>query len=201
MLHIWALHVPGNNNPTGISVKGPQDTVPFHPYYTIKDGFAILVFLIVYCLFVFYGPNYLGDPVNYSQANPLSTPAHIKPEWYYLPFYAILRSIPDKLLGVIAMFSSILILLFLPWLDTSRVRSGKYRPIFKLEFWVFAVVCVALGFIGSKPPEGAYVVWGQILTVYYFAHFIILLPLMGLLETPKQVPNSISEDVLAQAAE
>jgi ubiquinol-cytochrome c reductase cytochrome b/c1 subunit len=201
-LHIWALHVPGNNNPTGISVKGPQDTIPFHPYYTLKDGFAVLVFLFVYALFVFYGPNYLGDPVNYSQANPLATPAHIKPEWYYLPFYAILRSIPNKLLGVIAMFSSILILLFLPWLDTSRVRSGKYRPIFKLEFWVFGIVCVALGFIGSKPPEGAYVVWGQLLTVYYFAHFIILLPLMGLLETPKQVPNSISEDVLApQAAE
>jgi len=196
-LHIWALHVPGNNNPTGISVKGPQDTVPFHPYYTMKDGFAIICFLFVYALFVFYLPNYLGDPVNYAMANPLSTPAHIKPEWYYLPFYAILRSIPDKLLGVIAMFSSIAILLFLPWLDTSRVRSGKYRPIFKLEFWVFAVVCVALGFIGSKPPEGSYVMWGQILTVYYFAHFIIFLPLMGLLEQPKALPNSISEDVLA----
>jgi len=196
-LHIWALHVPGNNNPTGISVKGPQDTVPFHPYYTMKDGFAIICFLFVYALFVFYLPNYLGDPVNYAMANPLSTPAHIKPEWYYLPFYAILRSIPDKLFGVIAMFSSIAILLFLPWLDTSRVRSGKYRPIFKLEFWVFAVVCVALGFIGSKPPEGSYVMWGQILTVYYFAHFIIFLPLMGLLEQPKALPNSISEDVLA----
>ena len=200
-LHIWALHVPGNNNPTGISVKSDKDTVPFHPYYTMKDGFAVVVFLAVYALFVFYGPNYLGDPVNYSPANPLATPAHIKPEWYYLPFYAILRSIPDKLLGVIAMFSSILILLFLPWLDTSRVRSGKYRPVFKLEFWVFAAVCVGLGYIGSKPPEGSYVAWGQILTVYYFAHFIIFLPLMGLLEQPKPTPNSISEDVLAQAAE
>jgi len=196
-LHIWALHVVGNNNPTGISVKSDKDTVPFHPYYTIKDGFAIVVFLIVYALFVFYVPNYLGDPVNYVAANPLSTPAHIKPEWYYLPFYAILRSIPNKLLGVVAMFSSILILLALPWLDTSRVRSGKYRPVFKLEFWVFAIVCVALGFIGSKPPEGAYVIWGQVLTAYYFAHFIIFLPLMGLLENPKPTPNSISEDVLA----
>ena len=200
ILHIWALHVPGNNNPTGISVKGPQDTVPFHPYYTLKDGFAIVMFLIVYCLFVFYGPNYLGDAVNYAQANPLSTPAHIKPEWYYLPFYAILRSIPNKLLGVLAMFSSILILLFLPWLDTSRVRSGKYRPIFKLEFWVFAVVCVALGYIGSRPPEGSYVLWGQILTVYYFAHFIIILPLLGLMETPRRLPNSISDDVLARSS-
>ena len=201
ILHIWALHVPGNNNPTGISVKSDKDTVPFHPYYTIKDGFAIVAFLVVYALFVFYAPNYMGDPVNYVPANPLATPAHIKPEWYYLPFYAILRSIPNKLLGVIAMFSSILILLALPWLDTSRVRSGKYRPIFKLEFWVFGLVCIALGFIGSKPPEGSYVVWGQVLTIYYFAHFIIVLPLIGLLETPKPTPNSISEDVLAHAAD
>ena len=199
VLHIWALHVVGNNNPTGISVKTDKDTVPFHPYYTIKDAFAIVAFLVVYALFVFYGPNYLGDAVNYVPANPLATPAHIKPEWYYLPFYAILRSISNKLLGVIAMFSSILILLALPWLDTSRVRSGKYRPIFKLEFWVFAVVCVALGFIGSKPPEGSYVFWGQVLTIYYFAHFIIILPLLGLLEQPKRTPNSISEDVLAHA--
>ena len=201
VLHIWALHVPGNNNPTGISVKSDKDTVPFHPYYTIKDGFAIVAFLVVYALFVFYAPNYMGDPVNYVPANPLSTPAHIKPEWYYLPFYAILRSIPNKLLGVTAMFSSILILLALPWLDTSRVRSGKYRPIFKLEFWVFGLVCIALGFIGSRPPEGSYIVWGQVLTIYYFAHFIIVLPLIGLLETPKPTPNSISEDVLAQSAD
>ncbi|MDE2385412.1 MAG: cytochrome b/b6 [Alphaproteobacteria bacterium] len=199
ILHIWALHVPGNNNPTGIEVKSEKDTVPFHPYYTMKDGFAIVVFLIVYALFVFYGPNYMGEPVNYTPANPLSTPAHIKPEWYYLPFYAILRSIPNKLFGVLAMFSSILILLFLPWLDTSRVRSGKYRPVFKLEFWVFAAVCVALGYIGSKPPDGAYVLWGQVLTVYYFAHFIIILPLIGLLEQPKVLPNSISDDVLAHS--
>jgi len=157
--------------------------------------------LVVYALFVFYAPNYMGDPVNYVPANPLSTPAHIKPEWYYLPFYAILRSIPNKLLGVTAMFSSILILLALPWLDTSRVRSGKYRPIFKLEFWVFGLVCIALGFIGSRPPEGSYIVWGQVLTIYYFAHFIIVLPLIGLLETPKPTPNSISEDVLAQSAD
>ena len=200
VLHIWALHVTGNNNPTGIPVKSDKDTVPFHPYYTLKDGFAIVAFLIVYALFVFYGPNYMGDAVNYVPANPLSTPAHIKPEWYYLPFYAILRSVPDKLFGVIAMFSSILILLVLPWLDTSRVRSGKYRPIFRLEFGVFIAVCIALGFIGSKPPEGAYVLWGQILTVYYFAHFIVLLPLMGLLEQPNRLPNSISEDVLSHSS-
>ena len=199
VLHIWALHVTGNNNPTGISVKSDKDTVPFHPYYTLKDGFAIVAFLIVYALFVFYGPNYMGDAVNYVPANPLVTPAHIKPEWYYLPFYAILRSIPNKLFGVIAMFSSILILLVLPWLDTSRVRSGKYRPIFKLEYWGFVVVCIALGFIGSKPPEGSYVFWGQVLTIYYFAHFIVILPLLGLLEQPRTTPNSISEDVLSHS--
>jgi ubiquinol-cytochrome c reductase cytochrome b/c1 subunit len=197
-LHIWALHVPGNNNPTGIEVKGPQDTVPFHPYYTMKDGFAILMFFIVYGLFVFYGPNYMGDAVNYVKADPLVTPAHIKPEWYYLPFYAILRAVPDKLLGVIAMFSSILILLALPWLDTSKVRSGTYRPIFKGFFWIFVVVCIALGFIGAKPPEGSYVLWGRILSSYYFFHFIVILPLLGLLETPKPLPSSISDDVLAK---
>ena len=197
-LHIWALHVVGNNNPTGINVKGPQDTVPFHPYYTMKDGFAIVVFFIFYAIFVFYGPNYMGDAVNYVPANPLVTPAHIKPEWYYLPFYAILRAVPDKLLGVIAMFSSILILLALPWLDTSKVRSGTYRPIFKGFFWVFAIVCVALGFIGAKPPEGSYVLWGRILSFYYFFHFIVILPLIGLLETPKPLPSSIADDVLAK---
>jgi ubiquinol-cytochrome c reductase cytochrome b/c1 subunit len=200
ILHIWALHVTGNNNPAGVNVKGPGDTVPFHPYYTIKDGFVIVVFFMFYALFVFYGPNYLGDAVNYVPANPLVTPAHIKPEWYYLPFYAILRSIPDKLFGVIAMFSSILILFFLPWLDTSRVRSGRYRPIFKLEFWVFAAVCVALGFIGSKPPEPVYVFWSRILTFYYFAHFIFILPILGLMETPKPAPNSISDDVLGKSS-
>lgn len=198
ILHIWALHVTGNNNPTGISVKGPQDTVPFHPYYTMKDAFAILVFFIFYGLFVFYGPNYMGDAVNYVPADPLVTPAHIKPEWYYLPFYAILRAVPDKLLGVIAMFSSILILLALPWLDTSKVRSGNYRPIFKGFFWVFALVCVALGYIGSKPPEGAYVLWGRIFSAYYFLHFIVILPLLGLLETPRALPASISDSVLAK---
>ena len=199
ILHIWALHVPGNNNPTGISVKSDKDTVPFHPYYTIKDGFAIVAFLVVYALFVFYAPNYMGDPVNYVPANPLATPAHIKPEWYYLPFYAILRSIPNKLLGVIAMFSSILILLALPWLDTSRVRSGKYRPIFKLEFWVFGLVCIALGYVGAQPPTDTLSKVGFMLTLYYFGHFISILPLIGLLEQPKPTPNSISEDVLAQA--
>jgi ubiquinol-cytochrome c reductase cytochrome b/c1 subunit len=197
-LHIWALHVPGNSNPTGVSVKSGQDTVPFHPYYTMKDAFAIMVFLLVMGAFVFYGPNYLGHAINYQEANPLQTPSHIVPEWYYLPFYAILRAIPSKLGGVVAMFGSILILFVLPWLDTSRVRSGTYRPIFKQFFWVFVIVCIGLGYLGSKPPEGAYVVWARILTAYYFIHFLVILPLVGLLESPKPLPPSIADAVLAK---
>jgi ubiquinol-cytochrome c reductase cytochrome b/c1 subunit len=195
-LHIWALHVPGNTNPTGVNVKSSQDTVPFHPYYTMKDAFAIVMFMLLYSAFTFFAPNYLGHAVNYLPANPLVTPAHIVPEWYYLPFYAILRAIPDKLGGVIAMFGSILILFALPWLDTSRVRSGTYRPIFKQFFWVFAIVCVTLGYLGSKPAEGSYVFWSRILTAYYFIHFIVILPLLGLLESPKPLPSSISDSVL-----
>ena len=197
-LHVWALHVSGNGNPTGVEVKSGQDTLPFHPYYTMKDSFAIAVFLLVFAAFLFFGPNYLGHAINYQEANPLQTPAHIVPEWYYLPFYAILRAIPDKLGGVIAMFSSILILLALPWLDTSRVRSGSYRPRFKQFFWIFVIVCVALGYLGSKPAEGAYVIWSRILTAYYFLHFLVILPVIGLLESPKPLPPSIADAVLAK---
>ena len=198
-LHIWALHVPGNNNPTGVSVKSSQDTLPFHPYYTMKDAFAIVVFFMFFALWLFFAPNYLGHAINYQQANPLVTPAHIVPEWYYLPFYAILRAVPDKLGGVIAMFASILILFALPWLDTSKVRSGNYRPLFKGFFWIFVAVCIGLGYLGSRPAEPPYVVLSQILTVYYFAHFLVILPLLGLLESPKPLPSSISDDVLARS--
>jgi len=198
VLHIWSLHVPGSNNPAGLTVRSGQDTLPFHPYYTMKDSFATVVFLMVLAAFVFFSPNYLGHAVNYQEANPLVTPAHIVPEWYYLPFYAILRAIPNKLGGVAAMFGSILILFVLPWLDTSRVRSGTYRPIFKQFFWVFVIVCVGLGYLGSKPAEGAYVIWSRILTAYYFIHFLVILPLLGLLESPKPLPPSIAEAVLAR---
>ena len=197
-LHIWALHVPGNNNPTGVSVKSSQDTLPFHPYYTMKDAFAIVIFLMFFALWVFFSPNYLGHAINYEEANPLVTPAHIVPEWYYLPFYAILRAVPDKLGGVVLMFGSILVLFVLPWLDTSKVRSGTYRPIFKQFFWIFVLVCIGLGYLGSKPAEGWYVIASRILTAWYFAHFIIILPLLGLLESPKPLPSSISDDVLAK---
>jgi ubiquinol-cytochrome c reductase cytochrome b subunit len=197
-LHIWALHIPGNNNPTGVDVKSSQDTVPFHPYYTIKDGFAIVMFLIFFMLFVFYAPDFLGHAINYERANPMVTPAHIVPEWYFLPFYAILRAIPDKLLGVIAMFGSIAILFFLPWLDTSKVRSGRYRPLFRQFFWLFVVCCFVLGVVGANPPEGHWITIGQIATAYYFGYFLIILPLLGLLEKPAPTPTSITESVLAK---
>jgi ubiquinol-cytochrome c reductase cytochrome b/c1 subunit len=196
VLHVWALHIAGQNNPAGIEPRTDKDTVPFTPYATIKDSFAIAVFCILFAWFVFYIPGYLGHADNYIPANPAVTPAEIVPEWYYLPFYAILRSIPNKLLGVIALFGSILILAFLPWLDTSRVRSARYRPLFKQFFWLWVVACIGLGYLGSKPPEGAYVLISRIFTAYYFGFFIIILPLLGIFEKPKPVPNSISDSVL-----
>lgn len=196
ILHVWAFHTTGNNNPSGVQPKSKQDTIPFHPYYTIKDLFAIVVFMILFAWFAFYVPNYMGHPDNYIEANPLSTPAHIVPEWYFLPFYAILRAIPDKLGGVVAMFGAIAVLFVLPWLDTSKVRSGTYRPLFKQFFWIFAANCVALGYLGAMPAEGWYVIFSRIFTAYYFAHFLIILPLLGFLEKPRPLPASISEAVL-----
>jgi ubiquinol-cytochrome c reductase cytochrome b/c1 subunit len=196
VLHVWALHVAGQNNPAGIEPKSDKDTVPFTPYATVKDSFAIAVFCILFAWFIFYIPGYLGHADNYIPANPAQTPAEIVPEWYYLPFYAILRSIPNKLLGVIALFGSILILAFLPWLDTSRVRSARYRPLFKQFFWLWVIACIGLGYLGSKPPEGAYVLISRVFTAYYFGFFIIILPLLGIFEKPKPLPNSISDSVL-----
>jgi ubiquinol-cytochrome c reductase cytochrome b/c1 subunit len=199
LLHVAALHVTGSNNPLGIDVKGPQDTVPFNPYMTIKDSLALVVFLIFWAAFVFYAPNYLGHPDNYIPANPLVTPAHIVPEWYFLPFYAILRAVPDKLGGVVLMFGAIAVLFVLPWLDTSKVRSARFRPIYKLFFWVLVVCCLTLGYVGAMPAEGIWVVIGRIATAYYFFHFLILLPLLGKLERPRPLPASISEPVLKGA--
>ncbi len=196
MLHIWALHVVGQNNPAGIDPQEEKDTVAFTPYATAKDIFALAVFCILYAWFVFYIPNYLGHADNYIPANPAVTPSHIVPEWYYLPFYAILRSIPNKLLGVMALFGSIAILAFLPWLDTSRVRSANYRPLYRQFFWIFVAVCIGLGWLGSKPAEGGYVLASRVLTAWYFLHFIVVLPLLGLLEKPKPLPTSISQAVL-----
>jgi len=198
-LHIWALHVPGNSNPTGVEVKSDADTVPFHPYYTIKDLYAIMLFMMLLAAFVFFAPNFMGHPDNYNEANSLVTPSNIVPEWYFLPFYAILRAIPDKLFGVIAMFSSLLVLLALPWLDSSKVRSGKYRPLFKQFYWLFILNFIVLAVVGGNPPVGAWVTIGQISTGYYFFHLLILLPVLGLIEKPKPLPASISEDVLASS--
>jgi ubiquinol-cytochrome c reductase cytochrome b/c1 subunit len=198
-LHVVALHVHGSNNPLGIDPKGPQDTVPFHPYYTMKDGFGVVVFLIVYGAFVFFQPNALGDAANYIEANPLVTPTHIVPEWYFLPFYAILRAIPDKLGGVLAMFGAIAVLFVLPWLDTSRVRSCTFRPIYKWFMFVLVIDVIVLGVCGANPPEGWYVPIAQLATVYYFFHFLILLPVLGKIERPLPLPPSIAEAVLKKA--
>jgi ubiquinol-cytochrome c reductase cytochrome b subunit len=200
ILHVWALHVVGQNNPTGLDIKQPSDAVPMHPYAITKDVFALFVFLIPFAYFVFFLPDYLGHADNYNEANPLVTPPHIVPEWYFLPFYAILRAIPDKLGGVIAMFASIAILAFAPWLDWSRVRSCKYRPIFKWCFWAFVATCLALGYLGALPAEEPYVTWARVFTFLYFAFFLIAMPLVGLIETPSQMPRSITESVLGAGA-
>ncbi|MFO1240045.1 MAG: cytochrome b/b6 [Sphingomonadaceae bacterium] len=205
ILHIWALHIPGSSNPTGVEVKDEQDTVPFHPYYTAKDGFGLAIFLIVFATLLFFAPNMLGEPVNYVPANPLSTPAHIVPEWYFWPFYAILRAftvnflwVPAKLWGVIAMFSSILLLFILPWLDNSPVRSTTYRPLYRWFFWILMLDIVILGICGMKPAAEPWVRMGQIAAAYYFAHFLIILPIVSRIERPLPLPNSITEAVLAK---
>ena len=196
-LHVWALHVVGQNNPAGVDIKDVEkDSVPFTPHATLKDATGIAAFVILYAWFVFFIPNFLGDSDNYIMANPLQTPPHIVPEWYFLPFYAILRAIPSKLGGVIFMFGAIVMLVLLPWLDTSRVRSAVYRPVYKILFWVFIACVIGLGYLGSQPPEGGAVLAARILTAYYFAHFLVILPLLGLFETPKPVPASIAESVL-----
>jgi ubiquinol-cytochrome c reductase cytochrome b subunit len=202
ILHIWALHIPGSGNPTGVDVKSPQDTLPFHPYYTAKDGFGLGIFLIAFSILLFFAPNYLGHADNYIPANPLATPAEIVPEWYFWPFYAILRAftvdfiLPAKLWGVLAMFASILLLFFLPWLDRSPVRSGSYRPRFKQFFWILVLDVLVLGWVGGLPAEEPYVMIGQIATIYYFAHFLIILPILSKFETTLPLPTSISESVL-----
>ena len=195
VLHVWALHMVGQNNPTGVEPKTEKDSVAFTPYATVKDGFFIGVFCLFYAWFVFYLPNYLGHSDNYIMANPGQTPTHIVPEWYYLPFYAILRAIPSKLLGVTALASSIIILAFLPWLDTSRVRSANYRPLYRQFLLIFFAAVIGLGYLGSQEPSGGYVIAARILTVYYFGFFLVILPLLGLFETTKPLPNSISESV------
>ena len=201
ILHIWALHIPGNNNPVGIDIRKPsKETVPFHPYIVIKDFYALLIFLIIFSGFVFFVPNVLGHPDNYIEANPMVTPSHIVPEWYLLPFYAILRSVPDKLGGVVVMFAAVFILMFLPWLDTSKVRSAVFRPLYKVFFWILVIDVIVLGYIGANPPEGMYLIIGRIATIYYFVHFILIMPLLGFKEKTNPLPMSISDPVLDSEA-
>ena len=215
ILHIWALHIPGSSNPTGVEVKSESDTLPFYPYFVAKDGWFLGLVLVIYAAFVFFAPNVLGHPDNYIEANPLSTPAHIVPEWYFLPFYAILRAftgdltipftgiilVEAKLLGVIAMFGSILVWFFLPWLDKSPVRSGSYRPLFNKFFWVLVVTMGVLTFCGGAPAEQPYIVISQIATAYYFLHFLVILPIISQIEVPKPLPFSITEAVLGKGAD
>ncbi len=211
ILHIWALHIPGNSNPTGVEAQSKKDTVPFHPYYTVKDGFAIILFLILFAAFVYFNPNALGHPDNYIPADPLVTPAHIVPEWYFLPFYAMLRAINfnigipftdivlinSKLGGFLVMIGSILIWFILPWLDRSKVKSMRYRPIAKLWFFLLVIDFFILGWLGGKPAEQPFVFFSLVGTIYYFVYFLVILPILSVMETPTEMPKSISEAVLA----
>jgi ubiquinol-cytochrome c reductase cytochrome b subunit len=220
VLHLWALHTAGQNNPVGVLIpkeRTAKDTLPFHPYYTVKDGVAIILFMMMFAFFIFFMPHALGHPDNYIPANPLVTPAHIVPEWYLLPFYAILRAVPDKFGGVVAMFGAIAVLFVLPWLDTSKVRSMRYRPIMKVFFILFVVNAFILGLCGAKLPDAhvigdfstftlgdgdlnSYLWLGRLATLYYFAFFLVILPVVGLRETPLPVPASVSEPVLSGGA-
>jgi len=180
VIHLSLLHKDGSNNPLGINTN--IDSISFYPYYYVKDLFAFFIFLAFFSFFVFFYPNTLGHPDNYIPANSLVTPAHIVPEWYFLPFYAILRSIPDKLGGVIAMFGAIVVLLILPYLNTSSIRSTTFRPLFSFFYWFLAVDFIILGWIGQKPVESPYVEIGLTATVFYFVFFLFLCPILGILE-------------------
>lgn len=191
-LHMVALHQFGSNNPSGVDPKHPSEQIPFHPYYTVKDLLGLSIYLFVFAFVVFFAPNFFGEPENYNPANSMVTPVHIVPEWYFLPFYAILRSIPSKLGGVMGMFGAVFVLFLLPWLDRSRVRSATFRPVYRPLFWVFVLNSIILGWIGSQPPEGIYLIIGRGATAYYFFHFFVLLPLLSVIEKPLPVPDSIT---------
>ncbi|PIZ31620.1 MAG: cytochrome C [Alphaproteobacteria bacterium CG_4_10_14_0_8_um_filter_53_9] len=196
VIHLWALHRFGSNNPTGVDVKNEaKETIPFHPYYTAKDAFGLGIYLAIFSFMVFFLPDYLGHTDNYIPANPLVTPAHIVPEWYFLPFYAILRAIPIKELGVLAMFGSILIIFVLPWLDAGRVRSARYRPLFRPLLLVFFANFFVLMWVGGKPPEGIYIVIAQAATAFYFV-FFALLPLINRFERTKALPKGLAALVI-----
>lgn len=214
LVHIWAFHTTGNNNPTGVEVRrsskeeAQKDTLPFWPYFVIKDLFALGVIMVIFVAIVGFMPNYLGHPDNYIPADALKTPAYIVPEWYLLPFYAMLRaitfsiSIPftgivlidSKFLGVIVMFASLLVLVVAPWTDTSRVRSGRYRPMFKWWFILLVIDFIVLMWAGAMPAEAPIPQISLIGTIYWFAYFLVVLPLLGLFEEPLPQPVTIEED-------
>ncbi len=179
-IHLSLLHKDGSNNPLGINKN--MDTISFYPFFYVKDLFGLSILFFLFFLFICYAPNLLGHPDNYIPANPLVTPAHIVPEWYFLPFYAILRSIPDKLGGVIAMISAILILLLLPILNTSVIRCSKFRPIFSISYWFLVADFILLGWIGQKPVESPYIELGMTATFFYFFYFLIFIPIVGIIE-------------------
>ena len=206
-VHIWAFHTTGNNNPTGVEVRrtsraaAEADTLPFWPYFVIKDLFALVFILVIFAAVVGFMPNFLGHPDNYIEANPLVTPAHIVPEWYFLPFYAMLRAItfnilfiPAKLGGVIAMFGSIIVLFLVPWLDTSKTRSGRYRPQFKIWFWLLVADFMLLMWCGAMPAEQPFVIISQLATAFWFLFFLVILPVLGLVENSKSPPETIEAD-------
>ncbi|NBB99205.1 MAG: cytochrome b [Alphaproteobacteria bacterium] len=221
ILHIWAFHTTGNNNPTGVDVRrtskeeAAKDTLPFWPYFVIKDLFALAVIFALFWALVGFMPQFLGHPDNYIEANPLVTPSHIVPEWYFLPFYAILRAftsdvwvvmavnwlsfgiIDAAFFGVLAMFGSIFVMALVPWLDTSNVRSGRYRPMFKWWFWLLVVDFFVLMWAGAMPAEGIYSTISLIGTAYWFGYFLVILPILGVIEKPLPQPATIEEDFKA----
>ena len=224
VVHIWAFHTTGNNNPTGVDVRkgskaeAEKDTLPFWPYFVMKDLFALVLILTVFFAIVGFMPNYLGHPDNYIEANPLSTPAHIVPEWYFLPFYAILRAftadvwvvmftswvtggiIDAKFFGVLAMFGAIAVMALTPWLDTSSIRSGRYRPMFKMWFALLVIDFIVLMWCGAQPAEGIYGVIALIASAYWFAYFLVILPLLGVIEKPLPLPETIEDDFCAKVS-
>ena len=221
IVHIWAFHTTGNNNPTGVPVRtgskeeAEKDTLPFWPYFVIKDLVGLAIVLVVFFAIVGFMPNYLGHPDNYIEANPLSTPAHIVPEWYFLPFYAILRAftadvwivmlanwvtggiITAKFFGVLAMFGAIIVMALVPWLDTSTVRSGRFRPMFKWWYYLLVIDFVVLMWCGAMPAEPPYSTISLIGATYWFAYFLVVLPLLGVIEKPLPQPATIEDDFKA----
>lgn len=221
ILHVWAFHTTGNNNPTGVDVRrsskeeAAKDTLPFWPYFVIKDLFALVLILAGFWALVGFMPGYLGHADNYIEANPLVTPSHIVPEWYFLPFYAILRAftsdvwvviavnwlsfgiIDASFFGVLAMFAAIFVMALVPWLDTSSVRSGRYRPMFKWWFWLLVVDFFVLMWAGAMPAEGIYTNIALIGTAYWFAYFLVILPILGVIEKPLPQPETIEADFKA----